>query len=381
MKKENNNEFWQNDRFIRDMLSPDERSEAYWETFLKEHPEKQEEFEQSRLDFNKIKLNNYSLSKEKTNRLLNNIHADYARQKRKKHLRYFSAALMAACLLGLLYIVPSYYMGGLSERNDIVATVPVAALDSIHTEVTLITDNSETIQIKNNSIIACDSNVHIQTGQGLQTLLTKYNTLVVPRGKRSSLVLDDGSKVWVNAGTVLRFPSTFDSDKRTIEVQGEIYIEVAKEKSRPFYVQTPEFTVNVLGTRFNVSAYRENKIQSVVLVEGKVAVRTKEEKEITLKPDQMLTMSQQKNEVNQVDVNDYISWKDGILQFKGESVGDVLKRIGHYYNVQIQCAPSIAGRSCAGELLLFDDIQQVMETFSALYDVKYHFVSDTLFIE
>ena len=102
------------------------------------------------------------------------------------------------------------------------------------------------------------------------------NTLVVPRGRRSSLLLADGSRIWVNSGSVLRFPSHFDEKQRLIEAEGEIYIEVVKAKI-PFLVKTDKFTVNVLGTKFNISSYTDEEESTVVLVEGSVNVCTKKE--------------------------------------------------------------------------------------------------------
>lgn len=78
---------------------------------------------------------------------------------------------------------------------------------------------------------------------------------------------------------------------------------------------------------------------------------------------------------------DYTSWKDGILQFKGETVAEVLKRLSRYYNVEIKCDPSVAGRRCGGELILFDDVNQVMKSLSLLYEFTYRFESETIIIE
>ena len=109
--------------------------------------------------------------------------------------------------------------------------------------------------------------------------------MIVPKGRRAShLVLEDGSKVWVNSGSTFRFPTTFEKNKREVYVDGEIYIEIAKDAERPFFVKTSEMSVRALGTRFNVMAYHDELAQSVVLVisishtKGYVAVILSEEK-------------------------------------------------------------------------------------------------------
>lgn len=96
-------------------------------------------------------------------------------------------------------------------------------------------------------------------------------------------------------------------------------------------------------------------------------VDTKEEENIQLTPNHKLTLQPDKHEINEVDVLDYISWKDGVLIFKGETMENILMRLSRYYNVQIECAPGIAQRTSSGKLVLFDNIEQVMETFSMLY--------------
>lgn len=393
MEKErtnSNNEFWNDARFLKDMLSADEKSSRYWEVYIEQHPEKREMYEKALSDLRKLKLNNYSLSADKKDALLKRIHCNYTKQQSRKRGFYTTTLVLAACFLGLLYFLPIYNQ--LSNSSPSVkALTGVLPVDSSQTEVTLITGNSGPIKLADNVVIECDSNIYLQATpedkNGVKKLVSAssekstMNTLVVPRGRRSSLILADGSKVWVNAGSILHFPSSFDPDKRMIQVEGEIYIEVAKEISRPFYVQTSNFMINVLGTKFNVFAYPDEVFQSVVLVEGSVTVNTKEEKDIKLVPNQKLTMSKEQNMIDNVDVCDYTSWKDGMLQFHGESVHEILRRISRYYNVQIMCDPSIADRKCGGKLMLFDDVQQVLGTFSMLYDVNCRFESDTIYIE
>lgn len=391
MKKKKNNSFWEDDKFIRDMLSADESTAGYWEQYLKEHPEKREDFQEAKEDFSKIRLNNYALSEETGKKLLNRIYGSYAAQKKKRYRYTLYAVLAAACITGMLFILPYFYQPDSSVKHTSSAKLPLLSPDSIHTEVTLITNAAEKIEIDEYAIIACDSILYVQNQQGQKSYLpqtagqtdgeTIYNTLIVPPGKRSTLQLPDGSKVWVNAGTVLKFPSAFPSNKRLIQVQGEIYIEVTKDNAKPFFVQTPQFTVNVLGTCFNVSAYSDEAVHSVVLVKGQVAVQTEKKEEFRLTPDQKLSLSAGTAKISQVDVYEYISWKDGILPFNSKTVSEILKRLSRYYNVKIQCAPAVSGRRCSGELILFDDIQQILKTLSLLYNVSYRFESDTLIIE
>lgn len=132
-------------------------------------------------------------------------------------------------------------------------------------------------------------------------------------------------------------------------------------------------TVDVLGTKFNVSAYKDDEVQSVVLAEGKVNIQATEKENCVLSPDQrfQLSTSDRHFSVDEVDATDYIAWKEGILKFRGDTMEEITHRLSRYYNVRISCDPEVAGKCTVGKLLLFDDIKQVMKTFSLLYGISY----------
>lgn len=218
-----------------------------------------------------------------------------------------------------------------------------------------ITVNTEDEQIKTSEIIAEE---------------TSLNTLIVPKGKRSSLTLSDGTKVWINSGTTLQFPTQFDSEKREIRVEGEIFIDVVKDKTRPFYVNTNRMIIDVVGTRFNVSAYNEDVEHAVVLVEGCVDICIDSEK-ARLSPNQRLAASMGEISVKEVDVNNYISWKEGYLQFTSEPLTDILKRLSRYYDIPIHYDKNCAVLKCNGKLVLFDNIKEVLETISNTIPIRF----------
>lgn len=209
----------------------------------------------------------------------------------------------------------------------------------------------------------------------------KLNTLKVPYGRRSSLVLADGTKVWVNSGSVVHFPSTFEPDKRVIYVEGEAYLEVAKDTQRPFTVKTPKMDVRVLGTSFNVSAYKDDGEQSVVLREGHVRVDDCRGTKRDILPDEMLVMKDDQMKVTKVDVNDYISWVDGEFIFRSKKMSYIAQRLMRYYGVKIETSPQIDELMCSGKLVLFDDINQVMRTLCEGLPLAYRIEGDTVILE
>jgi len=204
-----------------------------------------------------------------------------------------------------------------------------------------------------------------------------YSTLLVPYGKRSFLTLRDGTKVWINSGTEVRFPVNMEGKERSIYVDGEIYIEVAKDKERPFYVHTSGFDVRVYGTKFNVTSYKADEEKSVVLVEGSVSVCSKEEtkekeaKEIFLHPDQMYHTTNRGPMITHVNALQYITWKDGIWQFTSESLESIALRLSRYYGVDIHCDEKTAVKSCTGKLILFDDVDKTLRIIEEIFGVRY----------
>ena len=354
--------------FIMWCLTPTEELNAIWFSWLEEHPEEQLAADQARAILKSVRLNDFSVPADKSEQLWAGL--QITMQKRLG-------------IIGFGFWSESWF-----SQNQVADTGLI--VDSTRTEVTLILDTRETVQVEDNALIAYDSEITVKAKEKERTIAKKVteddpekivmNTLVVPKGRRSSLLLEDGSKVWVNSGSILHFPSSFEPSQRSIEVEGEIYIEVAR-KEIPFYVKTKGFVVNVLGTKFNISAYEEEQESSVVLVEGHVAVETTNNETIQLLPNRKLTIQEGRNEIDEVDVYDYISWKDGLLQFRGETMDNILMRLSRYYNIPIRCKSGIGDRRSSGKLVLFDDIHQVMETFSILYNTQYHFESDTLIIE
>ncbi|WP_293714695.1 FecR domain-containing protein [uncultured Parabacteroides sp.] len=372
--------------FIMWCLMPTEELDKKWELWQELHPELSLEVKQARVILKSTRLNEHKVSKSTSQELW--LRLEHSLKKKSSKRNLFFVRYAAACIVLLLLSVSALYVLNRDLPVDNSDVLTQAQTDTTHTEVTLIIGGQDVVQVEDNALIAYDSDITVQSKGNVikkdisdcDSSKVTMNTLVVPRGRRSSLLLADGSRVWVNSGSVLHFPSKFDADKRLIDVEGEIYIEVVKNEI-PFQVRTDDFTVNVLGTKFNISSYADEQESSVVLVEGCVFVNSKINEQIRLVPNQKLSFMSGKNKIETVDVRDYISWKDGMLQFKKENMSNILMRLSRYYNIPIKCTSAISKRRSSGKLVLFDDIEQVMKTLSMLYDIHYRFESDTLLIE
>lgn len=188
-----------------------------------------------------------------------------------------------------------------------------------------------------------------------------FNQIIVPRGEKSQLILSDGTKVWVNAGSKLKFPDRFEDNAREVWLEGEAFFDVARDKNRPFFVRTSEINIKVHGTKFNVKAYSEEGIIETTLVEGLVSLerKTKSSKEgnevflepshkaIYLKNKATLVTEEVKREVEEplkpekiiiskpVEVEVVTSWKDGKLIFEDETLESVARKLERRYDVVI----------------------------------------------
>jgi len=193
---------------------------------------------------------------------------------------------------------------------------------------------------------------------------TVFNQLVVPAGKRSMLTLSDGTNVWINSGSKLVFPVNFDKKIREVFVEGEIYLDVTPDAERPFVVHTKALDVTVLGTTFNVSAYTDQPDLQVVLVSGEVAIQKNGDAKEILKPNQMYSYNENRDEfsISTVDALDYIAWKDGYYVFYSQDLGTVFSRLSKYYDAQFLWDEKIKNLVCSGKLDLKEDLQEVLNS-------------------
>ena len=164
-----------------------------------------------------------------------------------------------------------------------------------------------------------------------------YNTIIVPRGKRITLMLPDSTAVWINSDTELKFPVRFAAESRKVTLKGEAFFDVAHERNRPFRVKTEALNVEVYGTSFNVSAYDDDGSVVTTLVNGKVGIETGAGEKIMLEPDQMAdyTINDGTLEVKSVDVSLYTSWTTGSIIFRDETLESLRPKIERWYNTEI----------------------------------------------
>jgi ferric-dicitrate binding protein FerR (iron transport regulator) len=161
-----------------------------------------------------------------------------------------------------------------------------------------------------------------------------YNTASTPRGGQYEFVLSDGTKVWLNASSSIRFPVVFKGSERRVQITGEAYFEVVHDAAKPFRVEARGQTVEVLGTHFNVNSYDDEASVKTTLLEGSVKV-TAEGCNAIIKPGEQSDLKDGKLSVNKVDVDGVVAWKNGYFIFDNEDIRSVMKLISRWYDVDV----------------------------------------------
>ncbi|MRG47560.1 DUF4974 domain-containing protein [Chitinophaga sp. SYP-B3965] len=291
----------------------------------------------------------------------------------KKH--WWPAAAAAAIVL---FIGSYYWTSNRMSTNENIAEQPtphvikpggnkavLTLADGSHIELdssregVLTTQGSAVVVNNSSSILAYGANKS-STGELI------YNTLSTPRGGQYCLVLSDGTKVWLNANSSIRFPATFNGDTRSVSIKGEVYFEVAKNKAKPFLVTAKEATITVLGTHFNIMAYEDENVMTTTLLEGAVKVSKGDKFKIlkpgiqALIPDDGATMK-----TEAVDVDEEMAWKNGWFNFNSWDIQRIMRQISRWYDIDVVYEGKMPTGHYSGIVSRENNISQVLQIMKA----------------
>lgn len=258
-------------------------------------------------------------------------------------------------------------------------------------EVTLAKDNSSVaFNNENELVIDNDSTIDLNPREPATGKELRLNEVIIPYGKRSEILLADGTKVWLNAGSRLAFPSKFNGKNREVFLEGEACFKVTENKKQPFIVNAGELNVEVLGTWFNVSAYQEDQVIETVLLEGSVSVQKPSVlgiglKETVLKPNQKASFNKKLKDIvvqYDPDADIVISWTEGWFQFSGESLKSVLNKLERYYNIEVVLPEHFPSTErITGKLDLKDSPQEVLQALADVAKISYRVSEDKIYID
>jgi len=219
----------------------------------------------------------------------------------------------------------------------------------------------------------------------LESTNSMWHKLVVPVGGEYQLQLSDGTKVWLNSDSELRYTDQFVGKKRIVHLKGEAFFEVSKDKERPFIVKTSTMDVRVYGTEFNVMAYEDENLAQTTLVEGSIGVNLKNEMGIVqtemLEPDMQIEYlrGNVKGKLKEVQASLYTGWKDGKFQFNNEELGSIMRKLSRWYGVKFFTQnQDLQKIKFSGEMKRFDDFSTILKLLEIGSDVEFEVKGKTV---
>lgn len=308
-----------------------------------------------------------------------------ARRRRKRLMRVYQVAASVVIVLGVAIafllreestpVVPVVQVEeitpGRSMAKLTVASGDVYRLDSLH-RVDLITSLAEN---NGKEVVFIDR----QLEEGEREI--KYNKVEIPRGGEYQIVLGDGTRVYLNAQTELRFPESFaSSEQRLVYLSGEAYFEVTKNPSKPFIVQCKDYAVKVLGTSFNVNSYEGDETSKTTLATGKVEIDM-DGKQTILNPGQQAIIKNGEVNVKEVDVEVYTTWMFDNFRFQSESIQEIMTKLSRWYAIDVfYMNESVRNYHFTGYLPRYAKIADVLELLSLTTNIKFDVEGKTVIV-
>jgi transmembrane sensor len=349
-------------------------SKRFLEKLIEKLPEKSQEIELAVSILKELHSTNAYSSSDQKLELWNRIIWQRKRHVRLQFLRYAAAFLLLLGIGSAMF----YLSNKPSSLQDFAALNKVS-----YKNAALILADGKKIDISSK-----DSKVqYSKDGEGVSVndttrmdqsnLDNGINQLIVPFGKRSMILLSDGTRVWLNSGSRLVYTPVFKGKTREVFLEGEGYFEVAKNPDKPFYVKTDEFRVKVYGTKFDVQAYKIDDEYNAILLEGKVSLDKNEKlfsKEVIMAPGEKASLFKEFGDFQLTKVEkaeNYIGWIDGYLTFDNEKITDLIKRVSHYYNISIDSNIGGSPVKISGKLDLKDDPERVLTALAVISNTRY----------
>jgi transmembrane sensor len=350
----------------------------------KSTPEEQRLFEdyKDQFDLSDIpwtnEMGDYESKKEKLFSTLNNRIVES--ESRKTRIWYWSAAASI-----LFILLAGLFSDEILNKNKIdkVAIVQSTIQPGRNKAILITSDGKQTyLEDSQDSLISVQSQMRVLRDKSNRLIYQKgesinpdqkieFNTLVTPRGGQYELVLSDGTKVWMNADSRLKYPVSFIGKERVVELSGEAYFEVKKMSGMPFRVVSDKKTIEVLGTHFNVHAYPED-LYRTTLLEGSVRLKYGSGLPTLLTPGEQATLNaNQEFHVTRVSTKDAIAWKNGIFLFKNEPLRSVMRQISRWYDIEYVFQGNLDQKRLGGTVSRYTDIKDLLKTIELTESIHF----------
>ncbi|QEC43818.1 FecR family protein [Pseudobacter ginsenosidimutans] len=272
--------------------------------------------------------------------------------------RYWWVA--ASVLLFLSMGIYWWFHEGENQRDAIVSTTPAIIESGKNGAVLTLADGKQVVldslgnglvaQQQGAQAILKNGQLIYAADQKITGAIVAYNTMSTPKGRQFQLILPDGTRAWLNAGSSIRYPTQFSGSDRVVDVTGEVYFEVAKDASKPFFASINNFTrVAVLGTSFNVNAYSNEPVTSMTLVDGKISVMVNDGN-VVLMPGKQAQVFDGNVKIVSVDTSQVLAWKSGLFNLNNQSFVAIMRQIERWYDIEVVYENGVPNVPMVGEI-------------------------------
>lgn len=386
----------ENPLFFKWIYQPSPEINTYWDHYLKQHPEEAVLIREFKSGFEKhFKYQKVQFSdKEKKELAIKILKRLEERDKQKKSINLIRLTLRYAAVAIFFLLIGSgitFYLFEQRINNMFVEIPPVSKMNL--DEPTLIFDNDREIAlIHGKSALEYSNDGKLKVNNEVVDMPEDnqnavMNTLIVPYGNSTTVNLSDGTKVWLNAGSRLVYPSKFVDKNREVFIVGEAFFQVSKDEAHPFIVKTPDLNIRVLGTQFNISAYSDDNIIQTVLTEGSLEIGKTNpglfEQSTLIKPGQLATLNKTNKETNvyDVDVEYYTGWKQGYLSFQNSDLSRIIKKLERYYNIHFKYENPMDGSiKLSGKLDISKDKEQALELITSITKLNFEKITEKTYL-
>ena len=312
--------------------------------------------------------------------------------RRKKFLRKLAVAASVLILVGATCSV--LYRQFKSE-SKIITPRQLSQISPGSGKATLFFDDGRTYELTNfGKLDLREDGVNIHNtenglayvdGDDLPAEL-RYNILRVPRGGEYVLTLSDGTQVWMNSESSIRYPIQFGENERKVEIQGQAFFNVAHNAGKPFLVWSGNQQIQVLGTQFDLKAYQDDETITTTLIQGSVRISLKDDPDVqeTLAPNEQCTFTKAANSLTKqrVEALSFVSWRNGRLMFENEELGEIMKTLARWYDFEVIFVSEKAKHiRFTGTLKRYDRIDEVLNKMAKTNEIKIHVNENCITIE
>ena len=392
-------DFVLDDDFINWVVDPGKENAVSWDEFISQNPLQEKNVADARLLISSLDTSRKNTPEEIKDRIWESIQSK-SKQAKVIPIKRNKAWMVAASVIVIMLAAGGYFYFNENIpqhfakiekpqkliKNDVapggnkavltLANGSTIILDSAQNGTLSKQGNVRIIKLDDGQLAYDQSDV--SAGQAVG-----YNTISTPKGGQYQLTLSDGTRVWLNAASSLRFPATFSGRERKVELTGEGYFEVAKNKEKPFEVSVNNAVVTVLGTHFNINAYSDERVVKTTLLEGSVKV-TKGNAGALITPGEQARINNSTGEITvkeEVDLDEAVAWKNGKFIFNDADIKSIMRQLEKWYDVSVIYDKEVPDEEFVGSISRNVNVSQILEMLEKTGSVNFEIKGRTIVVD